>query len=929
MLWSQPIDAVLKPRALRRRHVTHAGAASCAYLAQCRQVAVAVLALPFLAIVARAQGHGGRDEPPVQRSRPTIVAQRIVGAPPTIDGRLDEPVWRTAQLATSFTQQRPTPGAPATERTEVRVLYDNHALYVGMRMYRRDRRNIAATVARRDYTGYSDWAQVMFDSYHDRRTAWRFAVNPAGVQKDVLEYDDGNGEDVSWDAVWEAAARIDSLGWTAEFRIPFSQLRFNVPRQGEPPMEWGVDFIRDDASKNERDYWAPIPPAGPGFVSWFGDLMGLRDVPAPQRLELLPYTLGSDTRAPGDGADPFFRPNDMSAKLGADIKYGLTANLTLTGALNPDFGQVEADPSVVNLTAFETFFPEQRPLFLEGEQFFTFNIGFPFTGPGITFGNDQPFYSRRIGRAPHGSPPDLATYSDVPTATTILGAAKLSGKTQHGWSIGVLDALTRHEDASYTDSTRDLFSTPVEPLTNYAVARVSKDFRQGRSAIGGMFTAVDRNVGDGPLSWLTSSAYALGFDGRHRFANDQYELDASGMGSWLQGAPASITRVEHAPGHWFQRPDAHYLHDDTTRTSLGGFTSTTQLSKIGGNWRWSVAGLARSPGFEVNDIGFEQSADWLAGGAQIGYVSITPGRHVRDWNFFATGVTGWSFGGERRLTGLNVNGGIDWLSNWSLSLGLTRQFSALSLDALRGGPALRIPALTTLQYTLATDTRRRLSATLQGSASRESETVGYVLDVNPVLDLRAGGRTELSLGPEVTRTDNPWQYIAQPTASGMPRYLLGRIRQMTVSLTARASYSFTPTLSLQVYAEPFISAGAYSEFKDVVRPRAARFTDRFHAFTPAELSYDDSSATYHVAPAGDPSTGFVFANPDFNFKQFRSTTVLRWEYRPGSTIFVVWSQGRSLTTPIGTLNLDRDVGALFGANATNTLVVKVNYWVNW
>lgn len=901
-----------------------------AVVAQCKAVVVAVLALVLIAErPVESQDRASRVERPAERSHPAVAAERIVGAPPTIDGRLDEPAWRTAPVATNFTQQRPSPGAPATERTEVRVLYDNHALYVGMRMYRRDHRNIAATVARRDYTGYSDWAQVMFDSYHDRRTAWRFAVNPAGVKKDVLEYDDGNGEDVSWDAVWEAAAHIDSLGWTAEFRIPFSQLRFNEPRQGDPPMVWGVDFIRDDASKNERDYWAPIPPAGPGFVSWFGDLTGLRDVPVPQRLELLPYTLGSDTRAPGDGTDPFFRPNDMSAKLGADIKYGLTANLTLTGALNPDFGQVEADPSVVNLTAFETFFPEQRPLFLEGEQFFTFNIGFPFTGPGLNFSNDQPFYSRRIGRAPHGSPPDGATFGDVPTATTILGAAKLSGKTQRGWSIGVLDALTRREEASYTDSARDLLRTPVEPLTNYAVARVSKDFRQGRSVVGGMFTAVDRNVGDGPLSWLPSSAYAMGFDGRHRFADDRYELDASAMGSWLRGSPESISRVEHAPGHWFQRPDAHYLRDDTTRTALGGFTTTAQLSKIGGNWRWSFAGLARSPGFDVNDIGYEQSADWLMGGAQLGYVSVTPGRHVRDWNLLATGVAGWGFGGERRSTGLNLSGGIDWLSNWSISLGLTHQWSALSIDALRGGPALRTPALTTLQYSVASDTRRRLSATVQGSASRESETGGYVLDVNPVLDLRAGGRTELSLGPDITRTSNPWQYIAQPAAPGAPRYLFGSIRQTTVSLTARASFSFTPTLSLQVYAEPFISAGAYSSFKEVASPRASRFDERFHTFTPAELSYDDSSATYHVRPASAPTSGFDFANPDFNFKQFRSTTVLRWEYRPGSTIFVVWSQGRSATTPIGTFNLNRDVRALFGANATNTVLVKVNYWVNW
>ncbi|HEX6536082.1 MAG TPA: DUF5916 domain-containing protein [Gemmatimonadaceae bacterium] len=863
-------------------------------------------------------------------SRKVTVGTRITGSPPTIDGRLDEPVWRTAPVATGFVQQRPTPGQPATERTEARVLYDDHALYVAMRMYRAERGRIASTVARRDYTGYSDWAQVMVDSYHDRRTAFRFAVNPAGVQKDVLEYDDGNGEDVGWDAVWESAARTDSLGWTAEFRIPLSQLRFSTRDAGGSGLVWGIDFIRDDASKNERDYWAPIPPQGPGFVHWFGDLTGLHGIAAPSRLEVLPYTLGSATHAPGSDADPFFRQNDLDGKVGADLKYGLTSDLTLTAALNPDFGQVEADPSVVNLTAFETFFPEKRPLFLEGEQFFTFGIGFPYFVPGAGFNNDRPFYSRRIGRAPQGGVPDSAVYSDAPEATTILGAAKISGRTAGGWSLGVLDAVTQREEARYSMENGAHLRAPVEPLTNYAVARGIKDFREGRSAIGGIVTAADRSIGADALSWLRSGAYTAGVDGRHRFHDDEYEVSASVLGSRIEGSAESITLVERAPGHFFQRPDARYLRDDSTRTSLTGLATTAQLAKIGGgNWRWGVAGLTRSPGFEINDLGFQQSADWLVAGAQLGYLDFTPGRHIRDWNVFASATSGWTYGGERRATGIDVNGQIDWLSNWTAFVELSQRLPALSIDALRGGPALRVPASTALFASISSDNRRRAFVTLEGNVSREPETGGHDVWINPVVDVRASGRSEISFGPYVEWTVNPWQFVTRADALGAPHYLFGDIRQTTVSLTARVSYSFTPTFSLQLYGEPFISAGKYSAFKEVVDPRAAHFDDRFHTFGGSELSYETDARRYDVDLNGDGASDLRFANPDFNFKQFRSTTVLRWEYRPGSTLFVVWSEGRSRFDPTGDFALGHDAGRLFRAPATDVLLVKLNYWMSW
>jgi Domain of unknown function (DUF1083). len=900
-----------------------------------------LIALPATATAGHAQNPGrqGATRPAAPGAPPrlTIAASRITNGPPTIDGRLDEAVWQAAPIAADFVQQRPNPGAQATERTEARVLYDDDAVYIGMRMYTDDPASIATAIARRDYTGYTDWAQVMIDSHYDRRTAFRFGVNPSGVQKDALEYDDGRGEDVSWDAVWEAAAHTDSLGWTAELRIPLSQLRFTTHGRGAtasdsssaPGQRWGIDFIRDIARLNERDYWAPLPADGSRMVSVFGDLTGLAGLSAPRRLELLPYSLASVTNAPTIPNDPFFHQNDVNTKLGADLKYGITGDLTLTATVNPDFGQVEADPSVVNLTAFETFFPEKRPFFVEGSDLFEFDIGFPFNDPSFNFGNDQPFYSRRIGRAPQGGVPDSAVHVDSPEASTILGAVKLSGKTARGWTLGFMDALTRRERADYTGPAGQVLSTPIEPLTNYAVARVRKDFRQGESTLGGIATSADRSIDGSTLSFLPAHSYTAGLDGLHRFGSGNYQLTSSVLGSYVRGDPTAISLIQSAAGHYYQRPDASYLDFDPARTSLGGFAASAEVEKIaGGHWRWELAGHARSPGFSMNDMGFEQSTDWLLEGALLQYVDFEPSKHVRNWDLYTLHLAGWSFGGERRTTNLGVGGDITLLNNWGGYFNAVHQFSALSIDALRGGPALITPAYNALSFGINSDPRKPINVQLFGNVLYEDETARRTFYVEPDLSIRPSGRFEFTVGPYVEWNRNPWQYVAQLPALGDTRYLFARIDQTTAALTLRARYSLTPTLSFQFYGQPFISAGKYSEFKDVADPRAERFDDRFHTFTGSELSYDESAGAYGVDLDADGASDFGFGNPNFNVKQFRSTAVVRWEYRPGSTLFVVWSQGRSHFAPTGNFELGHDTRQLFDAPATNVLLVKLNYWLS-
>src|SRR5437868_12263712 len=371
-------------------------------------------------------------------------ASRLTGSI-SIDGKLDEPAWATATPSSDFTQSYPKVGAKPTDPTEVRVLYDDDALYVGVRMFDTRPDSIAAQLARRDASGiYSDWLHVMVDSYRDRRTSFRFSVNPRGVQKDVLEFDDRNGEDLNWDAVWQVATRIDSIGWTAEYRIPFSQLRFGGAQQGAERI-WGFQVMRDVARRNERDSWSPWKTTDPGFVSFEGDLAGLVDVPTPSRLEVMPYLSTKLTRAPGDPANPFYKTNAAKPSAGADVTYGLPGGLTLTASVNPDFGQVEVDPAVVNLSAYETFFPEKRPFFVEGANIF--NIGSINGGPG--YGNQQIFYSRRIGRPPQRFV--SGQFVDAPDATTIIGAAKVTGKVG-GWTVGLLNALTAEEKARVVDA---------------------------------------------------------------------------------------------------------------------------------------------------------------------------------------------------------------------------------------------------------------------------------------------------------------------------------------------------------------------------------------------------------------------------------------------------------------------------------------------
>jgi hypothetical protein len=888
--------------------------------------AAAALALVSLAgcpCLLGAQSGAGPDAATPARAlgRRVVVARRLGGAI-TIDGRLDEAAWRTADVAGDFRQRQPVEGAPATERTEVRVLYDDAAIYVGARMYDSHPESIAAPLGRRDASPPSDEFYVQLDSYHDRRTAFVFCVTPSGVKTDLL-ISNGVQTDVSWDAVWEVATRVDSAGWTAEYRIPLSQLRFSMPPGGgDAELVWGANFIRWISRKGEDSQWSLIPATASAWVPYYGELRGLRLAAPPRRLEAQPYSLARLAHAPPEDGNPLVRRADAGASVGADVRYGLTPNLTLTAAVNPDFGQVEADPAEVNLTAFETFRPERRAFFMEGTDIFRVRLG-------EWFEERELFYSRRIGRAPQGELPDSAEFTDVPAATSILGAAKLSGKTAGGWSLGLLDALTARERGRYVDSAGRRVETTVEPLTNYVVARAIRDFRGGEDAVGVTATATHRRIGDAPaLAGLRASAFTGGVDARHRWGAGAYEVTGWLMGSEVRGTREAIAETQHSSAHYFQRPDARHLRDDTTRTAIDGAGAALRVAKVGGNWRWTVSGKAVSPGFEANDLGYQPRADFAGQYASLGYEDWTPGRRLRYWMIYANQWAYWTLGGERLLGRgeLYVEGQLPNL--WTMWVGVDRDGAALSTDALRGGPALATPPRTNVFFHLNSDRRRRLSLSMNGTAWREDGVPSRGATLAPGVTLRPSDRLDLTLEPSVMRLRNEWQYVTDEAAPGGEAYVLGTLRQTTASLTARLTYTFTPALTLQTYAQPFVSAGAYAGLKEAADTRSPRFAARFRPLAPPQLTYDAAAERYRVDRDGDGAADYAFDRPDFNTRKLNANAVLRWEYRPGSTLFVVWTHERDGDVTDGRFRLGRDARALFAEGGKNVFLVKVSYWMS-
>ena len=877
-----------------------------------------------LAFVLAVQPAGGQAAAQVQsgtvRAAPpaAAVAVRTPNTGVTLDGRLDEPAWRDAVPFSDFVQRDPHEGEPPTERTEVRVLYTDDALYVGVRAFDSRPDLVTAKLTRRDEESPSDWILVGIDSYRDRRTAYVFSVNPAGVQRDFYIFDDTN-EDDSWNAVWEVGTHRDSLGWAAEFKIPFSQLRF--PQAAE--HTFGFNVVRSINRLNEEQHWRLIPKNENGLVSRFGDLVGFSGLKSPRRLEVMPYVLAQANRYPAEEGNPFATGSDGLGRVGGDVRFGVTSNLTLNATINPDFGQVEADPAVVNLTAFETFYEEKRPFFNEGLDIFRFGIGLG-DGDG---GNEQLFYTRRIGRAPQGEADDRGGYVEYPQQTTILGAAKLSGKTPSGWTVGFLGAMTGEETARVQDAAGAALADVVEPRTTYLVSRLARDFRNGQSVVGMFGTGTLRDLPDaGNLDWLRSSAFSVGSNWEHRWGNDAFRLRGWAAASSVYGSAEAIDETQRASARYYQRPDNTHVTYDPTRTSLQGLAGQFEVGKIGGSWRYLAALDTRSPGFEVNDLGFMRNTDRTIQVLWTGYRWTDPGTVFRRANVNLNQWSSWTYGWEHLGVGGNVNGSFTLLNYWGGFMGVNREFRGLSTTTLRGGPAIVEPAGTNAWIGFFSDDRKALQGFsevfyyAQEDAGGTSEVGGHLgLTWQPLANVN------FSAGPGLFFTRRGAQYLDTQDALGASHYLMGDLDQTTVSLQFRANVTFLPTLSLQMYVEPFISSGQYLAYREVADPRGETFDDRFTTFTDPQLARDDEGNVF-VDLNADGDADLALENPDFRFLSLRSNTVLRWEYRPGSALFLVWQHGRSDVDTNGEFDFANGMRDLQDLPSSNTLLVKVTYW---
>ncbi|MDZ7290307.1 MAG: carbohydrate binding family 9 domain-containing protein [candidate division KSB1 bacterium] len=853
-----------------------------------------------------------------QPVKKTYITKPVNPHPPIIDGRLDDPVWEKVEWATGFTQREPDDGAAPTFQTAFKILYDEKNLYIGIRAYDNEPDKIVRRVTRRD--GFDgDWLEINIDSYFDHRTGFSFTINAAGVKGDEAISNDGENWDSNWNPVWFAEVGVDNEGWVAEMRIPFSQLRF--PEKAE--HVWGIQIQRRLFRKEERSTWQHIPRTAPGWVSYFGELHGLQGIHASQRIEILPYSVSSLRRFAEEPGNPFATGQLTKLSGGLDAKVGVTSNLTMDVTVNPDFGQVEADPSEVNLTAFETFFEEKRPFFIEGQNILDYRI----MGGDGSFSNDRLFYSRRIGRPPQHSPElNDGEYAKTPESASIAAAVKLTGKTPSGFSIGILDAVTDEEKAEI-DFNGQRRQQIAEPRTNYFVGRLQKDYNKGASAIGSIFTATHRDLSESHLNFLNRSAYSGGFDFRHQWKDKTYYLDVRTAFSHIRGEREALWEAQTSSRRYYQRPDANYVEVDSSRTSLSGHGGYLSVGR-GGNSRlvFSIGGMWRSPGLELNDLGFLRQADRILQYVWFGYRITNPVSIFRRLNVNVNQWAGWNFGGENVFAGGNINGGGQLKNHWWFWLGFGREGNDLSTTALRGGPAMQFPSAWTNWYNLSTDERKALQFGIGGFNSWPDEGDSRYHNLRFWVTYRPHNAMSIRINPFFDVNKDDLQYVTTTENGTGTRYLFGHLDQKTLGITLRLDYSVTPNLSIQYYGQPFVSAGKYSAFKRITAPRAARYEDRFHTFAGNEIRYGAEDAVFFIDENGDGTTDYSFDQPDFNFRQFRSNLVIRWEYSPGSTLFLVWSQGRTGFDGDGHFSARNDMKELFNVFPDNVFLVKLNRW---
>ena len=844
-------------------------------------------------------------------------ATRISTAP-VINGILDEEVWQTGEWIDDFTQFEPYNGKKPSQRTEFKILFDDDNIYAAFKVYDTSPDSIVNRLTRRDNPD-GDLVGIILDSFHDLRTGFLFGISSSGVKYDQMFTNDGQNEDSSWDPNWWVKTSINNEGWVAEMKIPFSQVRFEK-NSGDT---WGLEVARVLYRKNETSFWQHIPKDAPGIVHLFGELSGLEQIKPRKIFDVTPYGVAKAETFKAVPENPFLSKGKLSGLNGGiDAKIGVTNNMTMDLSINPDFGQVEADPSQVNLSAYETFFSEKRPFFIEGNNITNFGLGIGDGGVG----NDNLFYSRRIGRQPHGYPDLKDGWSaDIPTNTTILGAAKLTGKTKNGLSLGFVEAMTAEEKAEIDTLGGRKYET-VEPLTNYLVGRVQKDINAGNTIIGGIFTSTNRDLDANLSDFMHKAAYTGGADFTQYFKEKNWMFNLNAAFSVVEGTKKALENTQRSSAHYFQRPDNDYTVLDTSRTSLAGSGGRMQIMKLNGHWNFLSATIWKTPGFETNDLGYIREADQILSVLWAGYNQWEPKWIYRSYNINADFYAVNNFGGDWVGEGFEWNASMGLKNYWNVWTGGNISSSSLSTGMLRGGPMMKLPGSTNVRIGFSTDNRKKLvfDVYLNGSKGNEKDSrdlnTGFGITYKPINYL------VLTISPGFSKSFSELQYVSQIEYNGKDKYLFASIDRKTISTSFRVNLNLSPNLTFQYWGQPFVATGKYYDHKFIFEPMADRYNDRFWTYSQRQISLDGDN--YNVDENTDGTTDYSFDKRDFNVQEFLSNLVVRWEYNPGSSVYLVWSQTRSSSNGSGNLDLFNDLGDLFdkGENKPhNVFLIKFSY----
>ncbi len=825
---------------------------------------------------------------------------------PVIDGKLNDVCWKTGNWSGNFIQWIPNEGAQPSQPTQLKILYDDKNIYVAIRAFDSLPKKIIRRAGRRDEFG-GDMVGVSFDSYHDHRTGFEFDVTAAGQKIDLLITNPMNF-DLNWNAVWDVKTAREDSGWAAEFRIPLSQLRYS----NDSVQVWGLHSWRWIERLQQESDWELQSSTGPGILYLFGELQGIHGLPKSRRFEIMPYILGKVNTFKKEQNNPFAnKGRRWFGNAGLDAKIGVTSNLTIDLTVNPDFGQVESDPSVMNLSAFEVFYEEKRPFFLEGKNIFSFD-----------FDNSSLFYSRRIGHAPSFYPTlNNNEFVNYPANTTILGAAKMSGKTAKGFSIGALQSLTANEYAKI-DSFGNRKRINVEPLINYALVRVQQDYKQGNTMLGGIFTSTNRFLNASHLKFMNHNAFTGGIDLLHQWHDKKYYVDAKIVGSTITGSHEAMINLQQSSARYYQRPDIDYIHIDSTATQLSGFAGNIKIGKGSkGLWRYSTELTWRSPGFDLNDMGYMQMADIIKQKNSVYCFVNKPVSIFRTYNISLSETNNWDFGLRYLSSSVNLGIYLEFLNKcaFNSSTGFTPQ--SLDTRILRGGSAMLIPSFLYQSVYLRTDPSKKLFFDLNSELAASGNNSIRYYSIQPGIRYIPINTIKLSASLNYSANRNDLQYIATSANGSEPRYILGRINQHTMGITFRIDYNITPELSIQYYGSPFATVGKYSEFKRITESRANNYHNRFEA-----LKTTLNGNAYEVSENNNASVDYNFQNPDFDFSQFRSNLVLRWEYRRGSQFNFVWSQDRTAFAQPGSQVLADGLSSLKDIFPNNIFLIKFNYW---